>query len=675
MIRKSANIAVLFIIVLLGLLFHRNYINEFPSHTHAWAQSDRYAIAHGFVNNNSNFFKPETFIYNHQFPHRWQQPSSHTITAVDFPIHDYIPSLFMRVLNNNSPWIFRSYTLLYSLIGLFFLFRFTRLITDNNYKSIFVTIFTATSPVFVYYQAGFLPTIPSLANAFIGIYFYTQFLLSKNNRSFNITILFLTLATLSRTTFAIPLIAVMGFELLRVMTHKSSWKPKLVPIFTSISLIVFYVFYNNYLRATYGSNFLNELRPLQGWDQFIFILNIVKEKWLTAYFSSFHYVILTIILCFILFNIFLKKISFSSISRQLLLLTAIMFIGCIAFSLLMFSQFRAHDYYFLDTFFLPVILSLVFLLSITPRRSYDHNNYILTTVLFLVSIPLVTSAMNTLKERHRTDPWDNTAVTITNFKDSKSYLDSLGIAPNSKILVLDGKTPNIPFILMNRKGYVVMITSKENIEVALEWNYDYIITQNEFFLSDIYANYPEIITRTEPLWNNGKITISKLRSSATNITLNEYLGLDKKTPLREETIRFEEASTVIWNNVVLDSTHVFKGDKSCTLRKGNEFGLSYKSNSMPELRNHNTVLTFQSHFLHESNGDVEVVVSINEDGQSSYYKSYNLKMLLPNKKEWKQVNLIYNLPKVKGDDYEFAIYVWNKGNTELFIDDFGFKIY
>ena len=56
------------LIITLGVFLQYKYFNEFPAHIHAWSQSDRYALALGFERNNLNFFKPETFVMNHQFP-------------------------------------------------------------------------------------------------------------------------------------------------------------------------------------------------------------------------------------------------------------------------------------------------------------------------------------------------------------------------------------------------------------------------------------------------------------------------------------------------------------------------------------------------------------------------------------------------------------------------------
>lgn len=91
--KKLEIIGILIVIIALGFIFQHKYLNEFPSHIHAWAQSDRYALSLGFLDNGLDFFRPQTFVYNHQFPHNWKVPSEKTITAVDFPLHDYIPAL------------------------------------------------------------------------------------------------------------------------------------------------------------------------------------------------------------------------------------------------------------------------------------------------------------------------------------------------------------------------------------------------------------------------------------------------------------------------------------------------------------------------------------------------------------------------------------------------------
>ncbi len=651
------------------------YINEFPSHTHAWAQSDRYSLAKGFVNNNLNFFKPETYVLNHQFPDNWASPSKESITAVEFPIHDYIPAIFMKLSKNSSPWVFRLYTLLYSFIGLFFLYKLAFLLSGNIYKSVLTIIFAASSPVYVYYQAGFLPTIPSLSNAIIGLYFYTNFLKSKKNKDFNISILFLTLAALSRTTFAIPLIALFCLESLRILQKKSILTSKILPILLSIIIIASSFLYNAYLRELYGSIFLNHILPASNLKHAIEILATVKKNWILQYFSITHYIIFATAFGLGLFSVIFKRKKLHEESISFLMLTIIILLGCIAFTLLMLQQFNSHDYYFIDTFYLPIIMLLIIALVYTPTYTTQWASKISILGIFIISIPLVISANKTQETRRISKHWNRTNSTINNFRNTAMFLDSLNIADSAKLLVIDAYAPNIPFILMNRKGYAIMVTSRENIENSLTWDYDYIVTQNEFFVSDIYSVYPEIINKTKKIWDNGYISISNSDAKPYKQSLYQYLDLDKKTPYFTENIDFESEDNQIWQNTTSSTTTSFTGEKSGFLSSDQTFGLTYKNKNTKAIKNQPRTLFIQTYCYQEELSQVNVIVSINEKGRNTYYKSYNILDFLHKENEWQKINLFYHLPKANSENYELAIYFQNTGKSELYIDDFEFRIY
>ena len=672
---KHENIIAAVVIVVLGAWFQKEYINDFPSHTHAWAQADRYALALGFIRNDFNFFEPETFVYNHQFPDDWEVPSPTTITAVDFPMHDFVPAIFMKLLGTSALWVFRIYVLLYSFIGLFFLFKTAKLLTANFYKSVFVVIFAATSPVFVYYQNGFLPTIPSLANAIIGVYFYIKYLANNKNPDFNLSMLFLTLGALSRTTFAIPLIAILGLEFLRVLRRKSSVLPKIIPVLAAALVLFGYFFYNNYLRAHYGSIFLNHILPARSIQEFIDIIIIVKEKWLLQYFSAGHYLILLSLMIAAIALAAAKKRRIATLSQTVLFLTAIMLIGSIAFALLMFRQFAAHDYYFLDIFFLPILMFLIIILSVFPTLKAKWADGAYAIMVLLVSIPLVIHAGNSQTIRRTTGYWDRTAATVNNFKNADAYLDSLGVAADAKMLVIDAYAPNIPFILMNRKGFAVMSPKTENIQNALSWDYDYIVMQNEFFLSDIYSSFPEIIYKTKKKWDNGRIMICSKNKAETNPSLIEYLGIDDKTPVLAEKMNFDTVASGLWSNAISTSEHSFSGKNAGVLTKEMEFGLDFKTKDLPEMKEAGRMLLFQAYFLQDTVSNVELVVGVSENGKNTYYKSYNLQTLLKKQNQWEKLILLFQLPKVNSDDYALTFHIWNVGKAELYMDDFEIKVY
>ena len=165
LLNKRAWVIVLIFIVFVGLMIQYPYMNEFPSFIHAWSQADRYSIAIGFINNDFDLFHPETLIYNKQFPHRWDYAFDNTITSVDFPILEYLVAIIMKITGVTSPWIFRTCTLLVALLGMFFLYKLSFLITKDWVKSMFVTMIAMTSPVYAYYFNGFIPGIPALTFA------------------------------------------------------------------------------------------------------------------------------------------------------------------------------------------------------------------------------------------------------------------------------------------------------------------------------------------------------------------------------------------------------------------------------------------------------------------------------------------------------------------------------
>ncbi|MBN2834180.1 MAG: hypothetical protein JXR48_04360, partial [Candidatus Delongbacteria bacterium] len=86
-------------------------------------------------------------------------------------------------------------------------------------------------------------------------------------------------------------------------------------------------------------------------------------------------------------------------------------------------------------------------------------------------------------------------------------------------------------------------------------------------------------------------------------------------------------------------------------------------------------LLLSSFFRSDGANDCGIVVSISENGQNSYYKTFNLQNLLTKQGQWEKVNLIFQLPKVTSEDYEFGLYIMNSGKIELYIDDFEFKLY
>ena len=173
--KYHGQIFALLLILAAGLFLQSGYMNEYPTHVHAWAEQDHYALALGFINNGFDFFHPETMIYNKQFPGWWKEAYDNTITSVDFPIHEFNAALLMKLLGTTSPWVFRLWTLLWGFLGLFFLFKVAYHLTQEWMKSALVVAIALGSPVYAYFLNGFLPGIPALSMGIIGLWFYLKY--------------------------------------------------------------------------------------------------------------------------------------------------------------------------------------------------------------------------------------------------------------------------------------------------------------------------------------------------------------------------------------------------------------------------------------------------------------------------------------------------------------------
>lgn len=517
------------VIVAIGILIQYPYLNEFPAFIHAWAQADRYAIALGFLENNFDFFHPQTFILNKQFPHWWTFPFENTVTSVDFPIHEFFVALIMKICGSTSPIVFRLSTLLVSFIGLFFLYKLAYLITDDFFKSLIVIIVAMTSPVFAYYSGGFIPSIPAFTAAMIGLWAYLKHYKEDSIKCFNIGIAFIALSVLIRTSFAILLVATLGFEFLRILRKETSFLNKIPVTLISIFAIMAYFFWNAHLRAENGTLFLSGLMPAENMEQTNEIVSESIKKWKYHYFQKLHYWVfvafLSVSIILFLVKIFMKKIDKSNpvctknFNFGYSVYIFIYLFGSLCFLVAMVKQFIHHDYYFLDTFFVPLLLLFILILNCLPKIK---NYWLLAAVFVLVfafSWNSVEKSMEMQKNRRNAN--DRSYKTALHFKDAKTFLDAQRVSKDACILALYAYPQNLPFILMNRKGYTMMFYDDELLRQGLTWDYDYIVVQNQIF-REKFEEKKEFLSRLVYIADNGNISICKYSDTVVNKSVNDF---------------------------------------------------------------------------------------------------------------------------------------------------------
>ena len=504
----SVKIPIPLIVIGLALFFlQRNYMDEYPKNIHAWAEQDHYALALGFLNNGFDLFHPETMIYNKQFPDWWKTASESTVTAVDFPIHEYCAALLMKLFGTTSPWVFRLWTLLWGLIGLLYLYRVAFLITNSISKSLFVSFLALCSPVFIFYSNGFLPSVPALALGIIGLWHYLLFIGEGKRKQFHLSIVFLTLAMLIRTTFAIELIAILCFELLRIFRKESTLVDKLPAVLLSAAAFIGYYLWNRHLREMYGSIFLSQLVPPEDLQDAKELIADTYHQWTFHYFQRSQYIVFALLIAVAVGYAFrnrkLRGETQPSQTLSLWWLGAIYTFGCLLFSVAMMQQMPYHDYYLLDTYFLPILLMVMLML-----KAVETSRLWLKAAFVGVAVILCSQWFHGAKtmQKTRRETEDAALLSYVHFKDADLVLDSLNIPRDAKILCLYGYPQNGPFIQMGRKGYIVMEDDDELLGAAFNWDYDYIVIENAQFVK-YFDTRREMLSRLKKIGGNNSFAV------------------------------------------------------------------------------------------------------------------------------------------------------------------------
>lgn len=645
-------------------LFYKDSINEFPSYIHAWTQADRYALALGFVNNNHNLFLPETFnlIPDPEYP-----PETETgITPVDFPIHEFNISFIMRVFKNYDPVVFRIYTLVYGLTGLYFLFLIILKQTKSVIAALASTLFVFSSPVYAYYANGFLPSITSLSSFIVGIYFLLKYYDNKSNKYFIIAIAFITLAALSRKPFIIPLIAI-GLERLSLMIRsKRTDKPEIISLIASVFLFVAYNLYNYYLESKFGSLFLSNLNPSQNFNEFLKLSGQTWETWKLHYLNIIQYGIIVTGSLFIIFQIF--KYGSTYFQQRIILIIFINYIGVVLYFIFMIKQFTHHDYYFIDSFF-PLIIYFIILLN---TFSIQINGFKALAIMILVLVMASTLiSYKVYGERRQTGPWDVFEITKNNFKNSGTLFKDLNIPDNAKILILNANS-SIPLTIMKRKSYALRMNNKNIIETALNWNYDYVIIQNYNF-TDTYKNYPSIINKLQRIGGNEELSVY-IKSNKKQ-TLQEFLGLKSEQLILSEQIDFDNAHSLEWNNVNLTDSISYDGSYSHKTSTDQEYSLEFSENKFRALNSFFVLWRGKIFISDNLDFPVNLVIDVSTDKGNIFYfsKEVNDQATIINK--WQECTYIFPVDALNLENGILKVYLWNPSGKVFFVDDVELSIY
>ena len=519
--KLKRHILPLLLISAVAVAVNIRHLNEPPAYIHAWAQADNYSLALGFLHNGGDLFHPQTLIYNKQ-QYGYNDPES-LVTACDLPLHHWLVSILMRITGSHQPWVFRGFTLMVAVLGLWALYFLVFVLTGSRVKTLLTAVIMTTAPSYAYYCASFLPTVPALSLATGGLLFYVLHLRNADTRALYAGILLLTLAMMVRTSFAVLWVAVACFQILRWLRKETCLRNVCLPFLAGAFLFASWWLWSLHLRQQYGSLFLGSLLPVHSIEDALTVLQNVHDRWRFHYFQQLqHWLYVALAVAAVAVFIFRKK-AFGNRHGKLSLwwLLLIWVFGELLFVAAMSLQYMDHDYYFLDSLFLPIVMLSAGLLSLLPNPSQRWSRVLSLAVVLLLTGLMTKEVFHMQQERRKEGVV--ALDTAVRYKYADSMLEKAGYGSDElRFLTLFSYPQNLPFTMMDREGYAVMWTHPELVAHALTFDYDYILVEDEVYCRE-FEEAPYVLPYLRRLAGDGRISVCTLSDSVLHHTAEDFL--------------------------------------------------------------------------------------------------------------------------------------------------------
>ena len=202
----------------------------------------------------------------------------------------------------------------------------------------------------------------------------------------------------------------------------------------------------------------------------------------------------------------------------LCLLWAIWLFGEVIFFLAMGNQFVDHEYYFLDSFYLPVVFGIMLLAKPIPLPKKKVWKVVTLAATLMAGGAMYICSNRLLEERSQ--GYSLAYISYVNYRGSGQWLDEIGISRDARILSVASYPQNMPFIQMGRKGYIVQWISDDYdmsgvLSTALTFPFDYVVTE-EWYLRNRFDQYRVMFERLIPVAQHGALWLCTVADTVVN---------------------------------------------------------------------------------------------------------------------------------------------------------------
>src|SRR5438094_3036119 len=184
--RRASHIAIAIWILAVAarlVLINQPYVDHW-----SWRQSDVAAIARNFYEGGFRFAYPQI---------DWAGDATGYV-GTEFPILPFLAAICYKVAGIHE-WIGRSQAVIFFAVSLPFFFLLVREVFDNT-AAAWATFFFSFAPGNVFAGRSFMPDVPSLSLALIGLYFFLRWINDGKSGAFLLAAITISLSILTKPT-------------------------------------------------------------------------------------------------------------------------------------------------------------------------------------------------------------------------------------------------------------------------------------------------------------------------------------------------------------------------------------------------------------------------------------------------------------------------------------------
>jgi len=425
------------------------HFSALPSGVHQSAQCDRASLAQNYYYGSLNFFYPEVN----------ENRCIDGIVSCELPLTAYLSAVLYKLFSYDEFW-FRLLSFCFFSSGMLGLFLWLKT-RVHSVVAFLLIILLQSSPILMFYSAGFLPDITALGLALVAWFLFARLFLPHpylpSYKHWLVKLLFvlsLSLAVATKTTVAIQLLTMLGvvtlsfLPSLKITIHKR--KEALILLALSCLIPIAWFFWSRHLSMTHNSQYFMMRVPIpEQWSDYQTAWLIYLANWPQQTFSE---PLIYIFAALLLLPLFLKKY----ISNEIWWIAILNLLGSVAFLFLMIDQFKYHDYYIICLMPAFVINWLALSEAIQKIRP---NFWYIKLLIFLVLLKIVSIQYNggtvNLSERYTPgNYWEQSHINAEVYDSLRIKINRLGLI-NRQSCVVAGidASPNNMLYMLHLRGH------------------------------------------------------------------------------------------------------------------------------------------------------------------------------------------------------------------------------